>query len=75
MPNPKCPVPTCYATKFKSATIENEGGAEGNKALFVIMCDQGHVIGPDMNVVVSQLQSSISHQISRLAAILGKEEV
>ena len=66
---PKCPVAGCTATKFANVAIANERPEFGGKALFVIQCEDGHIIAPSTGV---ELMSVLEHQNNLLVQILKK---
>jgi hypothetical protein len=66
---PRCPVTGCTATKFANVAIENEKPEFGGKAIFVIQCEYGHIIGPSVGV---ELRGLLEHQNRLLAEILKK---
>ena len=66
---PKCPVSGCTARKFGNAAIQNENPQYGGQSLFVIQCENGHIIGPSVGV---ELRSLLEHQNGLLAHILKK---
>jgi hypothetical protein len=68
MNKPKCPVSGCPATKFGMAAIENNSPQHiGDKSVFVLQCDQGHIISADSQV---DLRALFEHQNSILREML-----
>ncbi len=70
MNNPKCPVSGCTATRFASVAVENINANLGEKVVFMIQCEDGHLIAPDTTVLSSELKSSIQHQNQLLIQLI-----
>lgn len=68
---PKCPVSGCTATRFANVVIENLKPENGGHALFVMQCEHGHIIAPN---VMAELEGLLKHQNRLLAEILKKLE-
>jgi hypothetical protein len=68
---PRCPVSGCTATKFGNVAIENEKPENGGHSLFVIQCQYGHIIGPNL---MAELRGLLENQNKILAGILEKLE-
>jgi len=64
---PKCPVNGCQAKKFANVAIENFNPTLGGHSIFVVQCDQGHIIGPSVGM---ELRDLLEHQRKLLVEIL-----
>jgi hypothetical protein len=68
---PKCPVVGCTATKFVNVNIENHRPENGGRALFVIQCEFGHIIGQNL---MAELRGLLDHQNRLLASVIKQRE-
>ena len=68
----KCPVSGCTAGKFANVAIANENPALGGHELFVLQCEHGHIIAPE---VLTGLRSLLESQHKLLAKIVEKIEI
>ena len=69
---PKCPVIGCTARKFANVAVANENPGLGGDALFVVQCEHGHIIAPD---IMTGLRSLLEQQHKLLAKIVQKIEI
>jgi len=69
---PKCPVSGCAATKFANVAVVNENPALGGPSLFVMQCEQGHIIAPE---IMTELRNLLERQHKLLVKIVEKIEI
>jgi hypothetical protein len=69
---PKCPVNGGRATKFANVAVANEKPESGGQSLFVMQCEHGHIIAPD---IMTKLRSLLDRQHKLLVRIIEKIEV
>lgn len=62
----------CTATKFANVAIKNEKPEYGGQSLFVIQCENGHIVAPNEMAI---LEAILRHQTSILVKILETLEI
>ncbi len=67
----KCPVSGCPATRFANVAIANENPKLGGHSLFVLQCEHGHIIAPDL---MSELRNLLEQQNALLLRIVESIE-